>query len=184
MADKPITQVPTLPETANSTGQQVSTVTSAPPSRQLIEGQIVAEGDLPASLRGLAASNDRLVFNEAGSVVLAAATGMLAAGEKAARQEAKELRQELNTLHQQHSDERVAHATSETELRAERGAGALRLLFGNLGAVLLGLIPFADEKAKIPGVLLCAIVGTLLVAGAWIHTWRSSARTPSGSSKP
>jgi hypothetical protein len=115
--------------------------------------------------------------------VLVAATGMMADSQRTSVRETTELRAEIKKLNGDLSDLREKHATARAELHAERGSGALRLLVGNLGAVLLGLILFAYEKGKVAGLLACAIIGGLMVAGAWFHAWMFQPSTSSDGGK-
>ena len=128
-------------------------------------------GNLPRSLRGLAASSDRHTFNEAGMAVLVAATGMLTDAQQASAREKETAQEELKKLQEAHGRLRERYAKAKSELRSECGNGTLRLVMTTVGAVLLGLIPYGQDKAHFAGALACGIFGGILVVVPWLHTW-------------
>jgi len=163
-------QVPTLPESANSTGQQVAT--ASPPPGIVLEGQLLtAPSDyshIADSIRGLASGRENLSFGPTSLAMLLVAVDVAGQHHRSTVKELAELRAELKALQKAHADLRVEHATTCADLRSERSNSTLRTLTSNIGSGLIGLIPFAADKANALGGIVCALVGGLLLAAAWI----------------
>jgi len=164
MTDETHTQVPPLPESANSTGQQVATTQA--PAGELVDRQLPIPpspyGDIADHFRGLGSGKENLRFSPEARAMMLAAMEVAADYHRADREELHTLRAEHRALQDRYADLRVRHATISSDLRNERPYNRIRSITSNLGSVMIGLIPYAAHKANLIGGLICGIFGGLL----------------------
>jgi hypothetical protein len=158
---------------AESHGQRLATENE---QRSLVATDPQADylgANLPRSLSGLAAGQQQIIFNHPGLAALNANLRMLEEGRDVAMRERDTERQKSEKTQERAHNAELRASNAEGSLRTIQRESDLRMLLSNLGCVLLGLIPFAQEKLQIAGSIALGSIGAVLVLGAWLFGKRN-----------
>jgi hypothetical protein len=171
MADDETTQpIPAMPEPqAGARDQRAATEQEAHikyPVAPLTE--VLIGRDRPASLAGMAAESDQIMFNRVSIVALNAAMGMVQKGKEEAVSELKAERQRANDFQARLAEAEKKVAVLATKVTAERDSSSLRFVVNSVGSVALGIAPYAFDKLGAGAAIVTGLLGAVLLVSAWL----------------